>query len=224
MSNKKKNLKNSLKNGDLLIGGDLTGGNLIGGDLTGTDRITGFTGSPNKSVSLNYVYNQAINASAALTRVEYVEDAIGNKETINGKKGVNYLKTYVSQGAAATPYVPNTVVKSGLLGWVADQIKVAVPPPVQHDVVGDINTYLSVPSNTNNNVIIPLGQPLSIGGTPYVNRVLTLQDLMGVMDPATGILSFAPDVQAAIELSPLAQFKHLPSIASLNTVIAPPPV
>lgn len=214
MSNKKKSLKNSLKAGNL-IGGGVSG-------LEGADTITHISG-PNDSttLSLQSLVTKSQSATSAITRVGKVENALG------GQAKVSYLVNYVSS-PNPTVFVPNATAPSGLLGWVADQIKVATPPavslppaPVQQNIIDNINNnYLSVPNNTNNNTIVPLGSALTIGGTQYVNRLLTLQDLVGILN--NGVLSFAPDVQAAIESSPLAQFKHLPSITSLNTTTPPP--
>ena len=211
MSNKKKSLKNSLKNGNLLTGGSVSG-------LDGNDIIHNIATDQTKTVSLKKLAVQGENSSSALLRVSYTETALGKSVHIDGKDGVTYLTNYITT-ATPSKYVPNSGENSGILGWVADQIKIATPapPPVAEpqNIIDNLNTNYFISANTNTNTIIPLGSPLTIGNVNYVNRLLTLQDLMGTLNN-DGILSFAPDVQAAIELSPLAQFKHLPSIASLN--------
>jgi hypothetical protein len=71
-------------------------------------------------------------------------------------------------------------------------------------------------TNLETNITIP-----GMTGTSFKNRFLTLEDLVGV-PTSGGVLSFKADVAAAIESSPLAQFKHLPAISALNQATVAP--
>ena len=74
-------------------------------------------------------------------------------------------------------------------------------------------------TNLETNITIP-----GMTGTSFKNRFLTLEDLVGrtVGIGASAVLSFKADVAAAIESSPLAQFKHLPAISALNQATVAP--
>ena len=148
---------------------------------------------------------------------------------------ITYLNNYTTPDINL-PYTPSkdssdVPIKAGILAWIADQIT-ASSINSGSAFMNMINAnYLSAGGPALNNVSITaldaniLNNPndtsttiRNAAGIPFVNRLLTLEDLMGVVDPYTGVLTFKPDVQAMIDLSPLAQFKHLPSINSLKAI------
>ena len=57
---------------------------------------------------------------------------------------------------------------------------------------------------------------VTINGTKYPNRLLTLADFVGDMSGNFNIK--ATDLAAAFNTLPLAQFKHLPALAALEPV------
>jgi hypothetical protein len=135
MTNKRKELKNLLKSGGVLT--NINGGAvaLVGTDTisvaanaaTGTAAITTDVGTvvANAQIGLNSLSS----ASSALSRVAVAENVLGKLETnIAGttKNGYTYLQSYVTQ-ATPTVYTPSSK-KTGILGWVADQIKASTAP------------------------------------------------------------------------------------------------
>ena len=118
--------------------------------------------------------------------------------TINpaGNDGYLYLNAYTTV-ANPVAYNPAVGTQNGIPAWIIDQI-------TAHAM-----------NSTNTPAPIPLGSPVTIGGATFPNRLLTLQDLVGAIN-GSGALSLPNDVQAALESSPIAQFKHLPDKSHLN--------
>ena len=197
---KRNNLKNRLKGGLL----PMMGGATLNTDGTEFLMYKTTPSATATSITVSSLVNAALKANGmnGLKAVLGFSDNSGNVPTggqtidPSGNSGYLYLNGYTTV-ANPVAYNPAVGTQNGIPAWIIDQI-------TAHAM-----------NSTNTPAPIPLGSPVTIGGATFPNRLLTLQDLVGAIN-GSGALSLPNDVQAALESSPIAQFKHLPDKSHLN--------
>jgi len=184
---KRKDLKKRLNSENLLT--TMSGGGVF---AQASDTVVL---SPGGSKSIQQIYGLA---NAANTNANSVKAVLGGGDTTidpTGNDGLMYLAGYAST-ATPTAYNPTPTTANGIPAWIIDQL----------------NAHAM--NSTNTSTYVQLGKNVTIGTATFPNRLLTLQDFVGILSGST--LSLPADLQAAIDTGPIAQYKHLPAVGHLN--------